>query len=50
MSWPTLIAAYWLIGVCRLLTRVKPQLVHWLDWCLAMMVAAWFWPWFRRSK
>lgn len=50
MNWPTLLAAYWFIGVVILIKRVKPLLVRWSDWCLAVMVAAWFWPWFRRSE
>lgn len=50
MSWLTLLAAYWLIGVVLVARRVGRQLVHWFDWCLAVIVAAWFWPWFRRDK
>ena len=50
MPWAVMLVAYWLTGVAILVRRSKPMLVHWSDWCLAVMVAAWFWPWFRRSE
>lgn len=53
MMWPVLSGAvlcYWSIGVIVIARRATPWAVlKWFDWVLAVVVMAWWWPWYRKA-